>query len=105
MASSPDARPAAPPAFALLDERIRQTVEGVARTDPNPADPFRGLYISDGLAVALARSGSAESLDGRLESAAEALGLDALDTAVLGLCAAPELSPHYGRLYAYLHDD
>jgi hypothetical protein len=24
---------------------------------------------------------------------------------VLGLCAAPELSPHYGRLYGYLHDD
>ena len=32
-------------------------------------------------------------------------GLDALDTAVLGLCAAPELHPRYGRLFAYLHDD
>ena len=41
--------------FEALDARIRSAVESVAATDPNPADPFRGLYISDELAVELAR--------------------------------------------------
>ena len=30
MASSPEAGPAPPPAFALLDERIRQAVEAIS---------------------------------------------------------------------------
>jgi ATPase family protein associated with various cellular activities (AAA)/winged helix domain-containing protein len=91
--------------FELLDARVRLAVESVAGTDPNPADPFRGLYISDDLALALSRATPDGDLDTRLTEAAERLGLDVLETAVLGLCAAPELSPHYGRLYAYLHDD
>ena len=37
--------------FEALDARIRSAVEAVAATDPNPADPFRGLYISDELAA------------------------------------------------------
>jgi hypothetical protein len=91
--------------FELLDARVRLAVESVAATDPKPADPFRGLYISDDLALALARATPDDDLDSRLEQAATLLGLDVLETAVLGLCAAPELSPHYGRLFAYLHDD
>ena len=91
--------------FELLDGRIRSAVETVAASDPNPTDPFRGLYISDDLALSLARTASADSLDARLKQATELLGLDLLDAAVLALCSAPELSPRYGRLYAYLHDD
>jgi hypothetical protein len=91
--------------FEALDARVRAAVEAVASTDPNPTDPFRGLYISDDLALSLAREGPSGDLDSRLAIATEALGLDELDAAVLALCAAPELSPHYGRLYAYLHDD
>jgi hypothetical protein len=87
-----------------LDARVRAAVESVARADPNPNDPFRGLYISDALAVELARTGT-DGLDARFDAAAEALGLSELATAVLALSAAPELSPRYGRLYAYLHDD
>ena len=34
-----------------------------------------------------------------------ALGLDLLEAAVLAVCAAAELNPRYGRLYAYLQDD
>ncbi|MEZ0290955.1 MAG: ATP-binding protein, partial [Solirubrobacteraceae bacterium] len=41
----------------------------------------------------------------RLAEAGERLGLDALDLAVLSICAAPELHPRYGFLYAYLQDD
>jgi hypothetical protein len=90
--------------FELLDRRIRGAVDAVAATDPNPTDPFRGLYISDERALSLARS-SGDALDDRLDEAATLLELDLLDTAVLALSAAPELSPRYGRLYAYLHDD
>ena len=91
--------------FAALDARIRAAVETVAAGDPNPADPFRGLYISDELALSLARAEPSGGLDERLAEAATRLGLDELEAAVLALCAAPEISPHHGRLYAYLHDD
>src|SRR6201999_4290014 len=43
--------------------------------------------------------------DARLQAAVEALGLDLLEAAVLAVCAASELNPRYGRLYAYLQDD
>jgi hypothetical protein len=93
------------PAFAWLDARIRRAVDGVASADPNPADPFRGLYVSDEVAVALARQGPDGDFEARLRLAYERLGLSALESAVLALCAAPDLSPHYGRLFAYLQDD
>ncbi len=80
-------------------------VERVAASDPNPGDPFRGLYISDETALRLTRGDSGSDADERLAAAGEALGLDMLDAAVLAVCAAPELNPRYGRLYAYLQDD
>ena len=80
-------------------------VERVAASDPNPSDPFRGLYISDETALRLTRGDSGSDADERLAAAGEALGLDLLDAAVLAVCAAPELNPRYGRLYAYLQDD
>jgi hypothetical protein len=91
--------------FAEIDERIREAVDTVAATDINPADPFRGLYISDDLARSLAHASPIDDLDGRINRAADLLGLAPLDVEVLALCAAPELSPRYGRLLAYLHDD
>jgi SpoVK/Ycf46/Vps4 family AAA+-type ATPase len=91
--------------FAFLDARLRAHVEHAAAGDPNPGDPLRGLYISDDQALALAADAKADDADARLADAGARLGLDALDTAVLGLCAAPELHPRYGRLFAYLHDD
>jgi hypothetical protein len=93
------------PSLALIEARVREAVESVAATDPNPTDPFRGLYVTDELAVAIARSGPSLDPDDRLAQAAACLGLDALDAAVLAVCAAPELNPAYGRLFAYLHDD
>jgi hypothetical protein len=99
------ASPESPPArVERLNASIRAAVEQVAATDPNPIDPFRGLYISDDLAVSLAQSGG-DGLDARFDAAAAALGLTDLEVEVLALCAAPELSPRYGRLFAYLHDD
>ena len=91
--------------FAFLDARVRAAVQRAAVGDPDPTDPLRGLYISDEQALALAGGERAVEGDQRLADAAARLGLDALETAVLGLCAAPELHPHYGRLFSYLHDD
>jgi ATPase family associated with various cellular activities (AAA) len=101
--SSAESAPAV--GFAFLDARLRAHVERAAAGDPNPGDPLRGLYISDDQALALAADAKAEDADALLADAAARLGLDALDAAVLGLCAAPELHPRYGRLFAYLHDD
>ena len=91
--------------FSFLDARLRDAVRAVAGVDDNPDDALRGLYISDEQALALAQDPDAVDADPRLASAAERLGLDALDAAVLAVCAAPELHPRFGRLYAYLQDD
>jgi hypothetical protein len=91
--------------FDFIDRRVMGAVERVAASDPNPGDPFRGLYISDEVALELTRGASASSADDRLAAASRALGLDLLDSAVLAVCAAPELNPRFGRLYAYLQDD
>src|SRR4051794_20716733 len=80
-------------------------VERVAGTDPDPGDPFRGLYISDEVALRLSQGDSGSDADERLQEAVRALGLDLLEAAVLAVCAAAELNPRYGRLYAYLQDD
>jgi hypothetical protein len=91
--------------FDFIDRRVMSAVERVAASDPNPGDPFRGLYISDEVALKLTRGESDSSADDRLETASHALGLDLLDSAVLAVCAAPELNPRFGRLFAYLQDD
>jgi hypothetical protein len=84
---------------------IHTAVEQVAATDPNPTDPFRGLYVSDDIALSLSRSPREMFVDAALDDAVEKLDLDVLDAAVLVVCLAPELDPRYGRLLGYLHDD
>jgi hypothetical protein len=91
--------------FEELEAYVREAVERVAASDPSPLDPFRGLYVSDEQALRLARERDVDELDARLADAGTKLGLSALEQSVLAVCAAPELSPRYGRLYAYLHDD
>jgi hypothetical protein len=91
--------------FDFVDRRVMAAVQRVASNDPNPADPFRGLYISDETALQLTRGESASGADDRLAAVTAALGLDLLDAAVLATCAAPELNPRFGRLFAYLQDD
>jgi AAA+ superfamily predicted ATPase len=91
--------------FEFLDERVQAAVRAIAGVDDNQDDALRGLYISDDQALTLAGDLGAQDADPALETAVERLGLDALDAAVLAVCAAPELHPRYGRLYAYLQDD
>ena len=89
----------------FLDARLRTAVESAAAADDGAEEALRGLYISDEQALSLAAGTAAGDADSRLASAGERLGLDALDLAVLSVCAAPELHPRYGFLYAYLQDD
>src|SRR4051812_31644008 len=91
--------------FDFVDRRVMAAVQRVAASDPNPADPFRGLYISDETALQLTHGESASGADDRLAAVCQALALDLLDSAVLATCAAPELNPRFGRLFAYLQDD
>ena len=91
--------------FAEIEQLVRAAVELVAAADPRPDDPFRGLYVSDELAVSLARDATGADLDDRLGAAAGRLELAPLDARVLTLCLAGELDPRYGRLFGYLHDD
>ena len=91
--------------FGFIDRRVMAAVERVAGSDPDPGDPFRGLYISDEVALRLTQGDSGSDADERLQAVVTALGLDLLEAAVLAVCAATELNPRYGRLYAYLQDD
>ena len=101
--TSPPEAPAA--GFAFLEGRLRTAVQVAAAADQSPDDSLRGLYISDEQALSLAAGAAAVDADARMGIAAEQLRLDALDTAVLTVCAAPELHRRYGLLYAYLQDD
>jgi AAA+ superfamily predicted ATPase len=91
--------------FAELDGRIRRGIEQVARPHADPADPFRGLYVSDEHARELAAIGPPTHLEERLGELSKLLGLDRLEQSLLAVCAAPEVTWQYGRLYGYLHDD
>jgi AAA+ superfamily predicted ATPase len=91
--------------FAELDARIRAGVEQVSATTDGSRDPFAGMYVTDEQAKALASENPPSAVDARLDELSELLGLDSLERAVLAVCAAPELSWRYSRLYGYLHDD
>lgn len=91
--------------FTFLDDRLRAAVRGAVAVDDNPEDALRGLYISDEQALSLAAAPPAGNLDARFDEVTQRLGLDAVDSAALAVCAAPELDPRFGRLYGYLQDD
>ena len=91
--------------FQAIEQLIRTAVERVARQDPDPTNPLRGLFISDDQALALAGSTRPADPGARLAEAIAHLGLDELEGDILAVCAAPELHPDFGRMFGYLHDD
>jgi hypothetical protein len=107
--------------LAWLSSFVRRVVTERMAVDPDPHDPYRGLYVSDGEATELAqRDGEAvdESAlddrplslavpddDSRLAVLASGFGLDALDLDLLVIAVATELEPRFEKLYGYLHDD
>jgi len=116
----------------LLRARVEAVVAARRKTDFNPDDPFRGLYVDDAevdrlLAVrdglsphpppdpeweaahgALEERATAVESDGavlRLRQLRATFELEPLDIELLLVGIAPDLDPTFERLYGYLNDD
>ena len=120
--------------FDFIDRRVMAAVERVASSDPNPADPFRGLYLSDE-AVDRLLGGASPYLDPdgqeagggasqrqlqceqsadeaeetghrlRLRELAVTFGLLPLDIDLLLVALAADLDPRFEQFFGYLNDD
>jgi hypothetical protein len=93
--------------FGGLKTRMREAVERLIAAGRDPADAMAGFYVAPEHALDYARAVEAGGAapDERLRDAARLLGLDARETAVLGLCAAPELDPRVLKVFGFIHDD
>ncbi|MCT2593910.1 ATP-binding protein [Streptomyces sp. N2-109] len=110
----------------LIEHRVRRAVEARQRTDPDPDDAFRGLYLSDETVQRLLDAGRSlaapdETDSGRLHEAearasaagqptrlhrlAEEFGLTALDVELLLIALIPDLDDRFESFYGYLNDD
>ncbi|MEU3225868.1 ATP-binding protein [Streptomyces sp. NPDC006976] len=104
-----------------VEQRIRHAVETRQRTDPDPEDAFRGLYLTDeNIARLLDEEGARgfpvpmppddETAAGttrpsRLTSLATDFGLTPLDTEILLIALVPDLDDRFEAFYGYLNDD
>ena len=113
--------------LAVLESRVRAGVARRRQTDPQPDDPFRGLYLSDAAVddllthpergapaavdedkIAIELQADAWELAGeelRLRSLARSFGLDDADLDLLIVALAPDLDARFEQLYGYLQDD
>ncbi|MEQ0563481.1 ATP-binding protein [Amycolatopsis sp. NEAU-NG30] len=98
--------------LARLEQRIRDAVDARRAADPNPDDPFRGLYLSNEAIDALLdghREPFAPFTDsvpgGRLGPLAERAGLTGVDVELLLVALAPDLDSRFEQFYGYLNDD
>ncbi|MCJ8505896.1 ATP-binding protein [Kocuria flava] len=112
----------------VVEERIRRLVAKRRAEDPQPDDPFRGLYLSEqAVDRLLASLPSTPEPDGpsprlqqceraadraeegghrlRLRELAAAFGLSALDVDLLLVALAADLEPRFEQLFGYLNDD
>ncbi|MEU8229123.1 ATP-binding protein [Actinoplanes sp. NPDC048967] len=95
--------------LAALEGRIRTAVADRRALDPNPDDPFRGLYLSDEAIAALLderRTPFAAPTGGsRLGALARAARLTPLDEELLLVALAPDVDGRFEQFYGYLNDD
>lgn len=115
--------------LGVIEAAVRATVDARRVGDPQPDDPFRGLYVSDdhvdkllegpstGAAEvpgaeearqrveAEADRAEAEGCDLRLRHLARSFGLVAADVDILLVAMAPDLDSRFEKLYGYLNDD
>ncbi|WP_309117397.1 ATP-binding protein [Saccharothrix sp.] len=98
--------------LAALERRIREAVAARRQADPNPDDPFRGLYLSDEAIEALLASRrepfvpfQSTATAGRLGALAEVAGLSDLDVELLLVALAPDVDSRFEQFYGYLNDD
>jgi len=115
--------------LAVIEASVRATVEARRQVDPQPDDPFRGLYVSDDhvdklldepaagiVEVPMAReellrvdrqADEAEAAGHhlRLRHLALTFGLTPADVDILLVAMAPDLDTRFEKLYGYLNDD
>jgi hypothetical protein len=112
----------------VLDARVRRIIAARRAGDPQPDDPFRGLYLSDetldwladrpadlawqpdeqALVVAAEQDADAAEAAGRpvrLRRLAQAFGLAAVDVELLLVALLPEVDARFEPLIGYLNDD
>lgn len=110
-----------PARLALVEERIRVLVDARRAADPQPDDPFRGLYLSDdGAARVLERRAlpvdgavqevAASELDAAMPDApllrlAHTFGLNPSEQELLLTALICEVDPRFEQLFGYLNDD
>lgn len=98
-----------------IEQRIRALVAHRRATDPNPDDPFRGLYLSDEAVDRLfappappfefpAEPGPTTP-SSRLDRLATTFTLSDLDVEILLIAAIPDLDTRFEKLLGYLNDD
>ncbi|GAA0686276.1 ATP-binding protein [Kitasatospora atroaurantiaca] len=108
---------------ALVEERVRRAVLARRSTDPDPDDPFRGLYLSDDAvrrildepssvpapdqvdAERLAAAEASATAGSRLRALERGFGLLPLDVELLLIALVPDLDGRFEQLYGYLNDD
>ncbi|HTI28296.1 MAG TPA: ATP-binding protein [Kutzneria sp.] len=92
--------------LSTVEQLVRRAVADRRAGDPNPDDPYRGLYIGhEEAARVLDATAEVPDLESRLGELAGAFRLDPLDVAFLVLAMAPDLDVRFERLYGYLNDD
>ncbi|NEC06236.1 ATP-binding protein, partial [Streptomyces sp. SID7909] len=100
-----------------VEQRVRRAVEARQRTDPDPEDAFRGLYLTDeNIARLLDEEGARGFPDpvgeeggaagpSRLTALESDFGLTPLDTEILLIALVPDLDDRFEAFYGYLNDD
>jgi hypothetical protein len=95
--------------LAEIEGRIRTAVADRRSGDPNPDDPFRGLYLSDEVIEALLSEPrvpfAAANGGSRLGALARAACLTPLDEGLLLIALAPDVDGRFEQFYGYLNDD
>ena len=112
--------------LASVEQRARELVAARRRTDPEPDNRFRGLYLSDAhidhlldggpdgarpagptgvTALADAAAHDGRDPDIRLARLTREAGLAPLDEELLLVALAPEVDPRLEQVYGYLNDD
>ncbi len=105
----------------LVEQRVRTLVAERRAEDPNPDDPFRGLYLTDDVIdrlldsepitatgvdpQAIATLDQAAGPDTRLRRLTADARLGELDVELLIIALLPDLDARFERFYGYLNDD
>jgi hypothetical protein len=103
--------------LGLVEGRVREAVAARQVTDPAPADPYRGLYLTpEDVRRILADRRDPDRRDPdrrdpgppgppRLARLSDRFGLSELDAQLLLVALAPDIDARFERLYGYLNDD